>query len=110
MTAQEILAEIKPDADLDLAQLKELVQRVQETIHSAPNTARRQMNNFVIEVGTYVRPLTQFALQTAEKIGPSTWTSATQPARSRSLPTTFKRRKSAAPSARSARPSSADPH
>ena len=47
------LVAIKPDADLDLAQLKELLQRIQKTIHSAPNTARRQMNNFVIEVGTW---------------------------------------------------------
>jgi 3-methyladenine DNA glycosylase AlkD len=61
---------LKPDADLDLAQLKAVLQRVQKTIHSAPNTARRQMNSFVIEVGTYVQPLTQFALQIAEKIGP----------------------------------------
>src|SRR5882672_4065239 len=64
------LVAIKPDADLDLAQLKELLQRVQKTIHSAPNAARRQMNNFVIEVATYVQPLTKFAIQTAEKIGP----------------------------------------
>ena len=28
------------------------------------------MNNFVIEVGIYVQPLTNLALQTAEKIGP----------------------------------------
>jgi 3-methyladenine DNA glycosylase AlkD len=64
------LVAIKPDSDLDLAQLRELLQRVQRTIHSAPNLARRQMNNFVISVGTYVQPLTQFAVQTAEKIGP----------------------------------------
>ena len=64
------LVAIKPDADLDLAQLKGLLKRVQETIHLAPNTGRRQMNNFVIEVGTYVRPLTKLAIQTAKKIGP----------------------------------------
>ncbi|MDB6065446.1 MAG: hypothetical protein JWR26_1654 [Pedosphaera sp.] len=61
---------IKPDADLDLAQLKALLQRVQKTIHSAPNTARRQMNSFMIEVGTYVKSLSEFAVQTAKKIGP----------------------------------------
>jgi 3-methyladenine DNA glycosylase AlkD len=64
------LVAIKADADLNLAQLKALLQRVQKTIHSAPNTARRQMNNFVIEVGIFVQPLTKFAMQTAEKIGP----------------------------------------
>jgi hypothetical protein len=42
----------------------------QKAIHSAPNAARRQMNSFVIEVGTYVKPLSKFALQTAEEIGP----------------------------------------
>jgi 3-methyladenine DNA glycosylase AlkD len=66
------LVAIKPDTDLDLAQLKGLLLRVHETIHSAPNTARRQMNNFVIEVGVYVQPLTKLALQTAEEIGPVT--------------------------------------
>lgn len=64
------LVALKPDAELDLPQLKALLQRVEQTIHSAPNTARRQMNSFVIEVGTYVRPLTRFAIQTAEKVGP----------------------------------------
>src|SRR5664279_672613 len=56
------LVALKPDAELDLTQLKELLQRVQQTIHAAPNTARRAMNNFVIEVGTYVKPLTKFCL------------------------------------------------
>ena len=64
------LVSIKADAELDLAQLKELLQRVQKAIHQAPNTARRQMNNFLIQVGAYVKPLTKFAIQTAEKIGP----------------------------------------
>lgn len=61
---------IKPDTQLDLAQFKGLLQRVQKEIHSAPNTTRRQMNNFLIEVGTYVQPLSKLAIQTAEKIGP----------------------------------------
>jgi 3-methyladenine DNA glycosylase AlkD len=61
---------ITPDTELDLAQFKALLQRVQKEIHSAPNTTRRQMNNFVIEVGTYIQPLSKFAIQTGEKIGP----------------------------------------
>ena len=64
------LVALKPDAELDLAQLKALLQRVQKAIHAAPNATRRQMNSFVIEVGSYVQPLTKFAVQTAEKIGP----------------------------------------
>ena len=63
---------LKPDAELDLAQLKELLQRVVQTIHQAPNNARRAMNGFLIEVGSYVLPLTKTVLQIAEKIGPVT--------------------------------------
>jgi 3-methyladenine DNA glycosylase AlkD len=60
---------IKPDAELDLAELKRLLRRVEATIHKAPNAVRYCMNGFVIAVGTYVLPLTDFALQIAEKIG-----------------------------------------
>jgi 3-methyladenine DNA glycosylase AlkD len=64
------LVAIKADADLDLPQFRALLQRAQKEIHLAPNTTRRQMNNFLIEVGTCVQPLSKFAIQTAEKIGP----------------------------------------
>ena len=63
---------IKDDTQLDLAALKGLLQRVQKTIHQAPDMVRSQMNSFVIEVGSYVKPLTDTAIQTAEKIGPVT--------------------------------------
>ncbi|HEY3863338.1 MAG TPA: DNA alkylation repair protein [Verrucomicrobiae bacterium] len=66
------LVSIKPDAELDLSQLKKLLERVQKTIHSAPNAARKQMNGFVIAVGTYVTPLSSIATQTGGKIGPVT--------------------------------------
>lgn len=66
------LVSIRPDADLDLAALKELLQRVQKSIRQAPDAARYQMNGFVISVGCYVRPLTELALQIGEKIGPVT--------------------------------------
>jgi 3-methyladenine DNA glycosylase AlkD len=64
------LTAIKDDADLDLAELKRLLQRVQKTIHDAPNLVRYVMNSFVICVGSYVKPLNELALQTAAKIGP----------------------------------------
>lgn len=64
------LVAIKDDADLDLAELKRLLQRVQKTIHDAPNLVRYAMNSFVICVGSYVKPLSDLALQTAAKIGP----------------------------------------
>ena len=66
------LVSIKDDADLDPAELKGLLQRVQKTIHQQPNRVRHVMNSFVIAVGSYVRPLSALALQTAAKIGPVT--------------------------------------
>jgi len=63
------LVAIKDDADLDLAELKQLLARVQKTIHEQPNRVRYVMNGFVIAVGTYVKALTELALQTATKIG-----------------------------------------
>ena len=63
------LVAIKDDADLDLAELKQLLERIQKTIHEQPNRVRYTMNGFVIAVGSYVKPLTSLALQTAAKIG-----------------------------------------
>lgn len=60
---------ITDDAKLDLAELKALLQRVQTTIHDQPNGVRSAMNNFVICLGTYVRPLTDVVMKTGEKIG-----------------------------------------
>jgi 3-methyladenine DNA glycosylase AlkD len=64
------LVSIKDDAELDLAALKKLLQRVQKTIHQAPDVVRYQMNAFVIAVGGYVASLTDTAIQIGEKIGP----------------------------------------
>lgn len=63
------LVAIKDDADLDLAELKQLLARVQKTIHQQPDRVRYVMNGFVIAVGCYVKALTDLAVQTAEKIG-----------------------------------------
>jgi len=64
------LVSIKEDAQLDLAELKRRLQRVQKTIHQAPDRVRHQMNGFVITVGAYVSSLTELAIQAGEKIGP----------------------------------------
>jgi 3-methyladenine DNA glycosylase AlkD len=64
------IVSITPDTDLDLAELKQLLQRVQKTMHQSPNHVRYQMNGFVIAAGCYVVPLTKLAMQVAEKIGP----------------------------------------
>ncbi|MCE7981323.1 MAG: DNA alkylation repair protein [Caldilinea sp. CFX5] len=66
------LVSIKNDAHLDLAALQQLLQRVEETIHQAPDLVRYQMNSFVIALGSYVQPLSAAAIQTAEQIGPVT--------------------------------------
>jgi hypothetical protein len=63
------LVTVKDDADLDLAELTELLQRVRKTIHQQPNRVRYAMNSFVIAVGTAVAPLTDLARQAAEAIG-----------------------------------------
>jgi hypothetical protein len=59
----------KDDAELDLAELKQLLDRVQKTIHEEPNRVRYAMNGFVISAAAYVRALTDVALKTADKIG-----------------------------------------
>ena len=64
------LVAIKDDAELDVADLKRLLQRVQKTIHQQPNHVRSVMNRFVIAVGSYVKALTDTALETGAKIGP----------------------------------------
>ena len=64
------MVSVKDDSELDLAELKRLLERVRKTIHHAPNDVRSSMNSFVIAIGSYVQPLTDTAIQTAEKIGP----------------------------------------
>jgi 3-methyladenine DNA glycosylase AlkD len=66
------LVSIKADAELNLSELKRLLQRVHETIRQAPDVVRYHMNFFIIAVGSYVGPLTEFALQIGERIGPVT--------------------------------------
>jgi hypothetical protein len=61
---------VQPDAELDLAELEALLQRVERTIHTSPNDVRSAMNGFVIAVGSFVCALTATALRIAEKIGP----------------------------------------
>jgi 3-methyladenine DNA glycosylase AlkD len=64
------LVAIKDDSELDVAELKRLLKRVERTIHKAPDIVRYQMNGFVISVGAYVRDLTAMAIEVGEKIGP----------------------------------------
>lgn len=66
------IVSIKSDSDLDLPALRKLLQRVQKTIHQSENDVRRQMNNFIISVGSYVQPLMETALEIGTNIGPVT--------------------------------------
>jgi len=59
----------KPDNELDLDEIEELLATIEKEIHNAPNRARHTMNNFVIAVGTYVTPLLKQAKASAKKIG-----------------------------------------
>ena len=67
------LLALTEDSELDMAELKQLpVARCKKTIHQQPNRVRHTMNHFIIDIGTYVKGLTDLALQTAAKIGPVT--------------------------------------
>jgi len=59
----------KDDSELDLSQLKQLLARVQKTIHQQANRVKYSMNGFVIGLGSYVKPLAESAIKAAEKIG-----------------------------------------
>jgi len=59
----------KNDADLDRAEIENLLERVAKEIHSAQNRVRYTMNNFVISVGSYVTPLLKKAKAIAAQIG-----------------------------------------
>ena len=59
----------RPDEDLDLAEIKELLDRVVKKIDLASNRVRYTMNGFVIAVGSYVQPLLKHAKVAAKTIG-----------------------------------------
>ncbi|CAH8768129.1 DNA alkylation repair protein [Paenibacillus dendritiformis] len=60
---------ITQDEDLDLEEIRRLLQQIAATIHSEKNRVRYTMNMFVIVIGSYVRPLHEEAVQVAEAIG-----------------------------------------
>ena len=60
---------LREDSDLDIAALRSLLKRVKDTIKDQPNRVKYVMNGFVISVGSYVKPLADEAMRTAEAIG-----------------------------------------
>lgn len=68
-TTLSSLVAIREDSELDLAELKKLLKRVEKSIHQQPDRVRYAMNGFVIAAGAYVASLTELAIAVAEKIG-----------------------------------------
>jgi 3-methyladenine DNA glycosylase AlkD len=66
------IVSVVKDEQLDLIELKKLLERVQSTIHDQPDAVRYQMNAFVISVGSYVAELTDTAVKVGKKVGPIT--------------------------------------
>lgn len=60
---------IRPDDELDLGEILELLETIEKKIDGADDRIRYCMNGFVICVGTYVKPLLSAAKATAKKIG-----------------------------------------
>lgn len=60
---------LKPDDQLDIPVLKQLLERIAGVIHTADDRVRYTMNGFIIAAGAYVAALTADALAVAQKIG-----------------------------------------
>jgi len=63
------LLAIKPNEDLDLSEIENLLDYIKTNIHNAQNRVRYTMNNFVISVGTYIPSLTDKSFEIAKSIG-----------------------------------------
>jgi len=63
------LLAMKPDQDLDLAEIEKLLGQVVREIGSAQNRVRYNMNSFVIAAGSYVKALLKQAKSAAKQIG-----------------------------------------
>lgn len=63
------LVSIKQDSELNIPQLKKLLQRVVKEIDKAPNRVKYTMNGFIISAGCYVKELTEDALNASAQLG-----------------------------------------
>jgi hypothetical protein len=57
------------DQELNLPEIENLLATIVKGINDAPNRVRYVMNNFIIAVGTYVKPLLKQAKAAARQIG-----------------------------------------
>ena len=63
------IVSLTPDENLDMKKYKTLLDRVAKTINQSPNRVRSTMNGFIISAGSFIVELTNYAQQTAKKIG-----------------------------------------
>lgn len=63
------LIALKDDEELDLKEIDELLDCISKTIKYVPNRVRYAMNGFVIAVGSYVKDLTDRAIEIGEMNG-----------------------------------------
>lgn len=62
------LVSVKPDAELNLPELSQLLLQLVKSLPSAQNDVRYSMNRFVIAVGSHVGSLTEEAIDVAQRI------------------------------------------
>lgn len=60
---------LRPDSELDFAEIEALLARIKKDINTAPNRVRYCMNSFVIAVGAAVKPLLSEAKALAKSLG-----------------------------------------
>ncbi|NQD67622.1 DNA alkylation repair protein [Bacillus haikouensis] len=60
---------IAPDEELDMDEVRGLLDRVKDSVHGERNRVRYVMNGFVMSVGTYIPALHAEAMDVAESIG-----------------------------------------
>jgi 3-methyladenine DNA glycosylase AlkD len=64
------LVATRPDNELALPEIQQLLERVLHQIGGSSNRVRYCMNSFVIAVGAYIQPLLSIAKATAKQLGP----------------------------------------
>lgn len=63
------IVSMTPDEQLDIKKYKSLLDRVAKTIHLSQNEVKHTMNSFMISTGSFVKELTEYAINIAKKIG-----------------------------------------
>lgn len=60
---------IKANEEVDLVEIKNLLQHIPKNLNKAKNRVRYAMNQFVIACGSYIPELTEYCKEIGEKIG-----------------------------------------